>query len=205
MKKNLFLFAFVILLFSCKKTEIRPIETTKKLKEKGLPKRESSQSFDYSKFTISKGKMGTLKIGMTCHEADKLLSDLTKKETDPFNFGFDGGGKAYIYYFEEEPILSLIPEFETDTIIAIIALTKEITTKNGLHPNASVSEILQKIPKLKVNYNPMMDWEYMTDENNNWDFIFATDPNHQIGNYTAIEEPTKPIRLEIKCDWITIH
>ena len=159
MKKNLLLFAFIILLFSCKKTASTSIETTKNTKEKNIPKKEDSQLFDYKKFTISKGSMGTLKIGMTCLEADKILSKLTKKEIDPFNFGFDGGGKAYIYYFEKEPILSLIPRFETDTIFAIIALSKEITTKNGLRPNATVAEILQKNPKLSVNYNPIMDWE----------------------------------------------
>ena len=168
-------------------------------------KNETVSEIDFNNFLISKGKIGKIKIGMDINEAEKLLTQFSKKEAEAYDFGFDGGGKAYIYSSENEPIIAIIPKRDSKEILVIIALSKRLKTKNGLNPKSKVYEILQKYPKMEVNQDLIMESEFMHDTTNNWNFVFLTKEVYRIGKYNDIEEPTKPIRKEIRMDWIEIE
>ena len=114
------------------------------------------------------------------------------------------GGKAYIYSLENEPILALVPKRDSEEILVIIALSKNLKTNNGLNPKSKVTEIQEKYPNIEINQDLMMSWEFMSEEKNNWDFVFMTEENNRIGEYKEIEVPTKPKRPDTKMDWITI-
>lgn len=57
---------------------------------------------------MSKGQLGEIKIGMNIREAEKLIANLTKSETEAYDSGFDGVGNASVYSLGNEPILALI-------------------------------------------------------------------------------------------------
>lgn len=78
-------------------------------------------------------------------------------------------------------------------------------TTNGLNPNSTVNELIQKYPDLTVQQDLMNSWEFFQDQTNNWDFIFITDEKTEIGEYPELEVPSKPIRLTTKTDWIIIR
>jgi len=141
---------------------------------------------------------------MEISEAETKLSNLTKEEAEAYDFGYDGGGKAYIYSFKNKPVIAIIPKRESTEILAIIALNNKLKTDNGLNPNSSVKEIQKKYPEIEVYQNIMMNWEFIHEQKDNLDFIFTTKENNKIGKYTELEAPTKPIRSEIKMNWITI-
>lgn len=176
--------------------------------EKKINKTETQKKktkiFEFEKFKITKGKIGNIKIGMNIIDAEKEIFELTKKQAEAFDFGFDGGGKAYIYSFKNEPILALIPKRDSKEIFAIIALNKNLKTENGLNPKSKISEIQNKYPSIKINQDLMMDWEYIFDKKNNWDFVFMTNGKNRIGEYQKSEMPAKPKKAESKMDWITI-
>ncbi|MFT3920250.1 hypothetical protein [Cloacibacterium sp.] len=141
---------------------------------------------------------------MNIIDAEKEIFELTKKQAEAFDFGFDGGGKAYIYSLKNEPILALIPKRDSKEIFAIIALNKNLKTENGLNPKSKISEIQNKYPSIKINQDLMMDWEYIFDKKNNWDFVFMTNGKNRIGEYQKSEMSAKPKKAESKMDWITI-
>ncbi|MFT3796618.1 hypothetical protein [Flavobacterium sp.] len=141
---------------------------------------------------------------MSITEADKLLTALGKKETLAYDYGFDGGGKAYVYSVANQPIMALIPKADSDNILSIIALSKRLKTSNGLRPESQVSALLQKYPQMRINRDDMMDWEYMHDSTNGWTFVFLTDEENRVGPYDDSEQPAQPIRKEAKIDWIEI-
>ena len=68
-----------------------------------------------------------------------------------------------------------------------------------------MSEIQSKYPNIEIHLDEMMDWEGMSDEKNNWGFIFMTEENNRIGKYKDIYMPTVPIRTETKMNWILIY
>jgi hypothetical protein len=207
MKIKLLFLMFVVFIFSCKnhnsETKLKNLDkNTTKIQ---IVKNEKKGNFDFDSFKIGKGSIGLIKVGMTIFNAEKNIKELTKKECEAFDFGFDGGGKAYIYYIKNEPILALVPKRDSDEILVLIAISNKLKTNNGLNPNSTVGEIKIKNPAIKINQDLMMGWEFIHDEKNNWDFVFMTEENNRIGEYKEIEMPTEPKRTETKTDWITIR
>ena len=204
MKIKLTLLFLITLQLSCKNDNEKQIETWNNQIQKVETQEIKTNTFEFEKFKISKGKIGDIKIGMNIIDAEKMLNGLTKEEAEAYDFGFDGGGKAYIYSLENEPILALVPKRDSEEIFVIIALNKNLKTNNGLIPKSKISEIQNKYPNIEINQDLMMDWEYMYDEKNNWNFVFMTEENNRIGEYKEIEMPTEPKRTETKMDWIAI-
>jgi hypothetical protein len=204
MKIKLALLVLLTLQVSCKSDTENQTEILNSKTEEFLPQKNKSGIFNFEEFEISKGKIGDIKVGMNINDAEKKLNLLTKKEAEAYDFGFDGGGKAYIYSLKNEPVLAIVPKRDSEEILVIIALNKNLKTSNGLNPKSKVEEIQQKYPNIEINQDLMMDWEEMYDEKNDWIFIFKTDENNRIGEYKEIEMPTEPKRKETKMDWITI-
>jgi hypothetical protein len=204
MKIKLSLLILIILQFSCKDNTEKQAETWNKRVQEVKSEVKKSKNFDFEKFGISKGQVGEIKIGMTINDAEKILKQLTKKEVEAYDFGFDGGGKAYLYSLGNEFVIGLVPQMDSEKIIAIIALSKNLKTTNGLNPKSTVAEIQTKYPDIKIKQNLMMEWESIKDDKHNWEFVFMTNENNQIGEYNDMDIPVKPTRTEIKADWITI-
>lgn len=101
-------------------------------------------------------------------------------------------------------MFALLPKYNTDTVLVIVAAHKNLRTTNGLNPNSSVQELLGKYPNLKVVQNMENGWEYIVDEQIEWGFEFVTDEKTQIGEYQHAGEPSKPKRLTTKANWIVI-
>lgn len=191
-------------MFGCNsttKTENSETETDLTIEKKS----EQSVDFNFDQFKIRKGQLGEIKIGMTITEAEMQFTGLTKKTDEATNFGFGGGSPAYLYYSGDELIFGLIPKLETETLLFIIAAHKKLQTTNGLNPNSTVNELIQKYPDLTVQQDLMNSWEFFQDQTNKWDFIFMTDEKTEIGEYPELEVPSKPKRLTTKTDWITIR
>ena len=204
MKLKLTLIILTILQLSCKNDTEKQIKPSNIGTQKVESQKKITIGFDFEAFKISKGQIGEIKVGMNIYDAEKKLNGLTKKEAEAYDFGFDGGGKAYIYLLENEPVLALVPKMDSEEILVIIALSKNLKTNNGLNPKSKVKEVQQKYPNIEINQDLMMNWEDIYDENNDWIFVFMTDENNRIGDYKEIEMPTKPKRTETKMDWITI-
>lgn len=166
---------------------------------------EQSVNFDFDNFKILKGQLGEIKIGMTISEAEVQFPGLTKKTDEATNFGFGGGSPAYLYYSGNELLFGLIPKLETDTLLFIIAAHKNLQTTNGLNPNSTVEDLLEKYPDLTVNQDLMSGGEFFQDKMNNWDFVFKTNEQTEIGNYPELEVPSRPKRLTTKTEWIVIR
>jgi hypothetical protein len=207
MKHNLIYIGILFLMLSCNSkkqkietneniVEVNPTETDSKTELDVVP-------FDHSKYLIQKGRLGNMQIGMTISEAEEQFNGLRKEVNEAVNFGYGGGSPAYLYYKEDKVIFGLIPTLNTDTIFLIIAASPKLTTSNGLNPNSTVEEILNKYPNIKVNQNLMNSWEEIWDTTNNWEFVFMTE-DKTVGEYPELEVPSKLININIKTDWITI-
>lgn len=201
------LFCLAFGLASCykpaKKVEIKPDPVfTEPAQREPL---KNSKIFAFEDFVIDKGRLGPITIGITIDQAEKHLAGLVKQEVSPLDFGVDGGGEAYMYSREEEPVLALIPAMDTDTILFIAAIHKKLKTSNGLNANATVQDILKTYPGMKVRVNQITLWEYMWDKDKEWSFDFMTDEQNQIGKYADIEDSSEPLRKDIKADWILIR
>lgn len=201
---KIILIPLLIFSFSCNKISKTKSLIAKNQNDSTTVVNVNSEEFDFKRFKIRKSQIGDIKIGMKISEAEEKLIHLTKEETEAYDFGYDGGGKAYIYSFKKEPIIALIPKRDSTEILAIIALNKNLKTNNGLNPNSTVKEIQKRYPEIQINQNIMMNWEFIYEEKDNLDFIFTTKENNQIGEYTELEAPANPIRTEIKMNWITI-
>ena len=174
--------------------------------KKSANKTQNQAHFDYNNFPIKKGKLGEIKIGMTISEAEKKFDRLRKENNTAGNFGYDGGGVAFVYFEKEKPVFAFIPKFENDTILAIIAMSEKLKTSNGLHPNSSVKEILKIYPDIQVNLDMLNGKEYIFEAKNQLTFYFSTDPENSIGDYDfeKYQFSSAPKRLNFKADWITI-
>jgi len=148
--------------------------------------------------------LGEIKIGMTIKDVEKKLTGLNKKEVPVYQFGFDGEEPVPSYYFRDTLVLALIPKYNSDTLRFIIAAHKNFRTANGLSTKSSVKDLVEKYPDLKVNMNMMNGWEYISDDENNYDFAFVSDEKNEIGEYPRAGEPSKPKRLTRVSDWIMI-
>lgn len=140
---------------------------------------------------------------MTISEAEQKFSGLRKETDQATNFGYGGGSPAYLYYEGNTIAFGLIPTLNTDTILFIIAVSKKLTTTNGLSPNSTVKEISEKYPDIYVRQDLMNGWEHISDTTNSWDFVFMTEEK-AVGDYPELEIPSKLENMEIKSDWITI-
>ncbi|XCF05601.1 hypothetical protein ABI125_12840 [Tamlana crocina] len=160
-------------------------------------------TFDYQKFEIKNGQLGAIKVGMTISEAEQKFEGLRKEVGKATDFGYGGGSPAYLYYDQDKIAFSLIPKLNTDTVLLIIAVSPNLTTTNGLTSNSTVKLISEKYPKIKVNQDLMNGWEYISDQTNNWDFVFMTDET-TVGDYPELEVPSDLKNFDIKADWITI-
>ena len=167
---------FIILLFACSEKSKIPQEVESETKQK--------KSFRFEDFSVSKGRLGNIQLGMKISSLKNQLSFFDSKKVDAIYFGFDGGGKANIYLFDKEPLFALVTALETDSIIAIIGLHKKLFFNSGIHVGMSVKETVSLYPKCIVEQNLMMNWEEIYDEKNNFIFVFKTDVTNRIGNYT---------------------
>ena len=195
----------MINLISCKKTEENQSETYNEKINKTETKGKENIEFNFDNFLISKGQIGEIKVGMNLNNAEKLLREMTSKEVEAYDFGYGGGGKAYIYSIYDEPIFALITNFETGKIIALIAISNKLKTNNGLNPNSKVADILKIYPKMMINQDEMTNEEYLYDQKNKWSFIFKTDEKNRIGEYTDTEESTEPKRMQTKMNYLLIE
>lgn len=203
MKK--YLIIVIIGLFSSCKMKVN--QQSNQLKSKGqekVDKNNNRVAFDFSAFPINKGGIGPIRIGMSIIEAEKHVNGLIKQVSQATVFGYGGGSPAYLYSLANDPVLVLIPKLDTDTTLFIIAVHKDLRTTNGLNPNSSVADLLREYPNLTINQDLMNSWEYASDTNNNWQFVFTTDEKQQVGEYPAVEVASKPKRLTVKANWITI-
>jgi len=205
MKIKITLLILISFLLSCKKSAEKKIETRNSENQKTEIKNNKNKIFEFERFEISKGQLGDIKVGMNINEAEKKIKQLTKTEAEAYDFGYDGGGKSYIYSLENEPILALIPKMDSEEILAILALSKNLKTIDGLNPKSKIFEIQNTYPNIEINLNLMMSWEYLNNEKNNWTFVFMTDDTNRIGEYKNIELPAKPKRTQVKTDWIAIE
>lgn len=193
-----------LLLFSCNSTT-KSENNENKVDSIIREQSEKTDDFQFDKFKILNGQLGEIKIGMTIKEAELQFTGLTKKTDEAVSFGFGGGSPTYLYYSGDELIFGLIPKLGTDTLLFIIAAHKSLQTTNGLNPNSTIAELIQKYPDLTVQQDLMNSGEFYQDKNNGWDFIFMTDEKTQIGEYPELEVPSKPKRLMTKANWITIR
>lgn len=162
------------------------------------------KTHDFAKFEIGKASLGSLKIGMTLEKANALLADFTKEEAEAYDFGLDGGGKSYIYNYNNKPVLALVPGRDTDTLIAIVAIDKNLKTAKGLHAGMTAKELIPLYPNVKVHLNVMMQWEDIIDDVNGWNIVFATDEKNRVGEYKKANAPSFPKNVNIPSDWIAI-
>lgn len=79
---------------------------------------------------------------MNINDAEKFIPELTEKETEAYDFGFDGGGKTYIYSLEIKPILAFVTKRDSKEILILIAINQRLKTSNGVTPKSNVKEIL---------------------------------------------------------------
>ena len=209
MNPKAILLLFSLSLFSCKEeTKVQKeetIETIETVENGETDIRKPEEGFPFDDFRIEKGHLGPIKIGMPLQEAEKYLKDLSRKRCDPFDFGYDGGGDAFIYYLEDKPVVALVPEQETNLLLAIAAIHKDLRTADGLHPNASIKEIQAIYPDISLYQNLMMSWEFLYEEKNDWEFVFMKGPDHQIGVYENTEAPGKVKDSSVTADWVTIR
>lgn len=209
MNPKAILLLFSLFLFSCKEEakiqKDKTIETIETVENSETALRKPEEGFHFDEFRIEKHHLGPIKIGMPLQEAEKHLKGLSRKRCDPFDFGYDGGGDAFIYYLKDKPVMALIPEQETNLLLAIAAIHKDLRTADELYPNASIKEIQAIYPNIPLHQNLMMSWEFLYEEKNDWEFVFMKDPDHPIGVYENTEAPGKVKDSSVKADWITIR
>jgi hypothetical protein len=203
MKAIIIILLLFISLFSCKNTESQYFNYIEKNND-AKPKEKENTDFNFDKFIILKGKIGEIKIGMNLNEAENFLRQMNRKEVNAYDFGYGGGGNAFVYSLKSEPVIALIPDRDTSKIIAIIAISNKLKTDNDLNPQSNIIDILKKYPEMEINQNLMTGHEYMIDENKNWIFIFLTENNKRIGTYDDLLRSSSPKLLTAKIDYIVI-
>jgi len=164
------------------------------------------REFHFEDYEISKGRLGKIKLGTTIQSNTSGIHQMDVKQVPGYTFGYDGGGMAYLYSFKGEPVFALLPAFETDSIIAIVAIHEKLKGPKGIHPKMSVKQLQKHYPGSAILFNLMMEWEEMIDAKNNFSFVFMTENADRIGNYTLPGKTASvPLRnLDCKSEWITI-
>lgn len=164
----------------------------------------TQDELDFAAYTMEKGRLGEIKVGTKIASLQGTLNQFEVQQIEAYDFGFDGGGEAFLYSYQNEPVFALIPAYETDSIIAIIGLHQKLQTSSGIHVNMSVKEIMKVYPHCKVDLNFMTDWEEIYDRQNDFLFVFVTDEKNRIGKYTEIGKLSKPLNLHPTLSWITL-
>jgi hypothetical protein len=165
------------------------------------------KEFHFEDYEIAKGRLGDIKPGETIQSNISGIYQMDVKQVPAYQFGFDGGGVAYLYSFKSEPVFALIPAYHTDSIIAVVAIHEKLKGPKSIHPKMTVTELKQLYPKTKIGYNLLMDWEELYDDKNDFSFVFMTKSPNLIGNY-VIPDRTESVpanNLDCKSDWITIY
>ncbi|KOY87471.1 hypothetical protein AD998_16195 [bacterium 336/3] len=188
-----FIFFFGLFLWSCKSDSKNAHSSQAK-----------QDDFNFSQFTIQKGQLGNIKLGMTIQEAEKQFSALDKKIDSANDFGLDGGSSIYLYYHKKEALFGLIPKLLTDTLYSIIVLDPKFKTIEGLHKGSSVNEILKVYPHSKAQLNWVNGNENIVDTTNHLYFVFQTQKGKQVGDYSQSLQPSEPKNLSLQTDWIEI-
>jgi hypothetical protein len=195
-------------LVSCAKD--KKSETTNKsvtvqdsLSKSGAEEESAIDESTAKRFPIGKGRLGPITIGMTMAKANSLLTDFEKQKAESYDFGYDGGGDAWIYNKNGRHVFAIVPSY-TDSIIAIVAIDKDLKSSKGLHPGMTVKELISFYPNAKTYLNLMMSWEEIIDDVNGWENVFITSEEKRIGEYKDVDSPGLPKRFDVKSDWITI-
>ena len=131
-----------------------------------------SDGFDYSRYTIGKDRIGNVLLGMKRKEAEEELKGLERKQVPAFYFGFGGGSDAYTYSHQGEDVLALIPHMHKDSVIAMVALHKNLKTTNGLSPGDPISKLKATYPGKEFEEDQMNGWLLMMDQPKSWQFVF---------------------------------
>lgn len=200
--------AVFITLLSCadeKKSDTSKDSTTvsDSLSKSGAEETSPIDEATVKRFPIGKGRLGPITVGMTMAKANSLLTDFEIQKAEGYDFGYDGGGEAWIYNKNGKPVFAIVPSY-TDSIIAIVAIDKGLKTSKGLHPGMTVKELISFYPNAKVHLDLIFDWEWIVDDVNGLEFVFMTSDKNRIGEYKDIDSPGLPKRFDVKSDWITI-
>lgn len=166
---------------------------------------EKKTAFSFLDYPISKGRVGNIKLGTAISSYDQQLNSLKKRETEAYQFGYDGGGVAQVYFYKDEAVFVLIPALETDSIIAIIVMNENFQTISRVRAGMKAQEVSSLYPRAKIQLNELMDWEEMYDLENDFTLVFKTTNNDRIGVYAEDEQETSPVNLAPKLEWITIR
>ncbi|MDV6169918.1 hypothetical protein R1T16_15885 [Flavobacterium sp. DG1-102-2] len=198
-------FCLLTVLSCAKEKETKEQEAAETTEQKKAQETKEEKAYDFSKFAIGKAKLGPVKIGMTIAKAETYLTDFTQQDAEALDFGFDGGGKAFIYNYKGKPVLALVPALNSDVIIGIAAIDKNLQTFLYTHPKMAIKDMLPVYPNVKVQLNQMMEWEEIFDDVNGWNYVFMTNDKNRVGAYKNESEATLPARLTAQSDWITIR
>ncbi len=159
----------------------------------------------FPSWTIEKKSIGPISIGMDIKTTDSILSAFKKQNALAEDFGFSGGSPAYIYSFENEPVIAIVQTLYHKKVYAIIAMSDQLKSENGIHPKITVEDLLKIYPKMKFSLDPMNGWESAEDPINQWDFIFNTNSKNRIGTYLNPDLPSIPKRFTAKSIWIAVR
>ena len=166
---------------------------------------EPEESFNFSEFLIAKHHLGRIYVGDDIKDVDSIIHNLTKQEIEAWELGFDGGGVAYLYLFEDEPVFGLIPAYETDSIIGIVALHTKLKSKNGIHPGMTAGNLSSYYPNELFYEDLLTGREALFDSLNSLIFVFETDSTNRIGMYPEIEVGSTLINPDPEIDWVLIR
>lgn len=205
MKQTLTILLVCLATASCREAAVdkeNPIDSSEVLIS--VEDEHDSAAFDFSRFKIGEGRVGNISVGQTLNQAESELVDLKREEIESYGVGFDGGGTVYLYSYNNEPVLALVPSHESDTLIAIVAIHRELKTINGLHPQMKVKELVAKYPDMLFYQDLLNGGEYSDDLENRWNFVFNTKEENEIGVYPKLEVGSKAHNLRPEMAWITI-
>ena len=205
MKHTILILLVCLAAASCRETVVdkeNPINSSEELVS--VEDEHDSAAFDFSRFKIGEGRVGNISVGQTLNQAESELVGLKREEIESYEVGFDGGGTVYLYSYNNKPVLALVPSHESDTLIAIVAIHRELKTINGLHPQMKVKELVSKYPDMHFYQDLLNSGEYSDDLENRWNFVFNTKEENEIGVYPELEVGSKAHNLKPEMAWITI-
>lgn len=159
----------------------------------------------FENWQIEKKKLGPISIGMTIRQVDSILYDLSKQEGVALDFGFGGGSPAFIYSLDTIPMLAVVQSLNNKKVFAIVAINSIFKTNSGLHPQMSVSQLLESYPLMNFYLDDMNGWEFCTDDIQKWTFMFCTTSQTQIGKYFSPDKPSKAKKNIATNTWIIIQ
>jgi hypothetical protein len=205
MKQTLTILLVCLATASCRETvadKDNPIDSSEVLIR--VEDEQASAAFDFSRFKIGEGRVSNISVGQTLSQAELELVGLKREEIESYGVGFDGGGAVYLYSYNDEPVLALVPSHESDTLIAIVAIHRELQTTNGLHPKMKVKELIAKYPDMVFYQDLLNGGEFSDDLENRWSFVFDTKEESEIGVYPELEVGSKAHNLKPEIAWITV-